>query len=456
MSTTLKAIRRDMLARVPGAALGRLESIASLTTTTCVVTALATGSRSADDFIGKWLLRAEPTTTADRVRRVSAFTTASGTLTHAGANYSDTTATSEFVEILTHEPRWYDDAIQATLARLRRQDREIIPTVQGQRRYFLHDFTWIEGPGDIERVCWSSNPVINRDRYFEKWNTVNSSGTLQPDWWTLAGASATVERSTTQTRRRQYSAKITRSGTDCTLTQTLNLLDNGTASTNNETLRGQTLTIACVAWSAVASQLRMQVLDGTQTVSTSYHTGGSAWEELSTTITVSASATSLSIRISVVSDNTACYVQEAYVAERSGNDDAIRRDAYADHEIDYDFQNSPQPSIVISPRGRGGQLVIYSRRPYPQFDSTRLTGGSADADSTDAPQDIVATMAIGRLFEGLARQPGEDTTRYAYMAEEWKKRGERLAMQHLAVPTHPKGGAALPAQQFGFVPATLR
>ena len=91
MATSLKEIRREMLAR--NQALGLKFNLASATTTTAVVTALAAGGFTQGRFFGRFLVRAEAATAAgaDRVRRVTDFTASSGTLTHAGANYTDTT-----------------------------------------------------------------------------------------------------------------------------------------------------------------------------------------------------------------------------------------------------------------------------------------------------------------------------------------------------------------------------
>ena len=452
--TTLKQFRREMLARVPGSALGRLETIASLTTTTAVVSALATGGDSADRFIGQYGVRAETANSADRVRRWTNFATASGTFTHAGTNYADTTATSEFLEILQHEPYLYDAAIQMTLGRLLRQDREIFPTVAGQSLYRLHDLTWIKDHGDIMRVAYSPNPVVTRDRYFESWNTINTSGTPQLDNWTLAGASATYARSTTSAHRSQYSVAVTRSGTNATLSQTPGLLINDTAASNGEDLRGQVFSVTGVGVSSVASQIRVQWNDGTQTVSSSYHTGGGAREELTASGTIASTATTLIVRWSIETDNTVCYLNQLYGYERSALDDGIRRGEYREEEMPRETwdQGDVNLGLRLPKRGRGGQYVVYSRRPYPKFDATRVAAGTADADESDAPVETVAVMAIGRLFEGLARQPGMDTTRYAMLAADWNHRGEKLALNHLAQPTHPKGGAFLPRPQFGLVP----
>lgn len=450
---TLKQIIRDMIARAPGQILGRTEAIASLTSTTCVVTRLNQGGRSVDDFIGKYLCRMDTATAADRERRVVNFATATGTLTHSGANYSDTTATGESVDILTFEPRWYADAVQVSLGRLLRLSREEYPTINNQSVYPIYDLSWVKDPGDIIRVAYSNNPITTRDRYMEKWGTINSSGIPQLDWWTLAGTSATYARSTTNAYRRQYSVAVTRSGTDCTLGQTGGLLQADTPASRGEDLRGKPYVAALLGVSSVASQLRVQWNDGVNTVSSAYHTGAGGREELSASGTIASTATSLTVRASIEGNNTVCYVNQIYGLSPT-LDDGARHGLYQEYEVPREIWDQASSSLELTlPRyGMGGQYVVYSRRPFPKFDSDRIAANTADGDITDAPLEVIATMALGRLFDGLKSNPGENHALYAQLAADWVARGDRLASMFLAQRTHPKGGVFLPHKQLGMFP----
>src|SRR3990167_7963357 len=99
---TRAAIRREMLYRAP--VLGRvLETPTSITATTAVFDSLKVGSWSPQKFTGMMLVRPESTTVADRLRQASNYASAAGTLTHAGTNYSDTTAGTELFELHAHE-----------------------------------------------------------------------------------------------------------------------------------------------------------------------------------------------------------------------------------------------------------------------------------------------------------------------------------------------------------------
>lgn len=432
---TLSAIVQEMCRRSPADSIGRTVAIASLTTTTAVISALATGTVSAQKYINKWLWRPDTATAADRIRIVSNFSSSTGTLTHAGTNYADTTATSENAVILEHDPNFLFDAIQITLDRTRRIDRVVIPTRANQKRYSLTSpMSWVLEPQQIQRVALTAAPWLNNNRRFEKWTEYQSSalGTLNADSWTLAGGSATYSRSTTYTRRGQYVAALTRAGTDCTLSQTLNLHLDGVAV---DDLVGETVSVVAIALATVASRLRFALVAGTTTGSTSYHAGATTWEELSTSITVPTDATDITIRGEVNTGNTTGYIDELYAFRGASITDLIRRANYEENVYrreDYTFEQTPNGLVLVlnSPPPRDQQIVIYSERPYTRITQSRIDAGTGDSDSTDCLLDIVATGALGRLYEGLSQRSGEDSTKYGRLAGEWNGRYEKLALAH--------------------------
>ena len=437
MPTSLKAISRQMLAL--NGALGRAEPVTALATGSVTAGALAYGG-SPSKYIDRYAMRRDATSAADRIRRISNFTSSTGLMAHGGANYADTTTTDETVEIWEHDPKQVDNAINITLLRLRHQDRTELPTYQNQRRTWLSDCSWILEPGDVTRVCWSDNPVISRNRYFEKQNAYNSSGVLTPDFWAISGASATMARSTTQNRRGQYSLAITRAGTDCLVSQSVTYLANGVSG---EDLRGQTVTAVLVCLSAVASQIRVQINDGITTTSSSYHTGGSVWEELTVSAAIAAAATNVTIRVSVETSNTVCYADEAYALEATALTDDVRRDNWNESEVDPGtWEQAGTLNVHLPERARRGQWVIYSQRGYPQLDATRFAAGTADADVIDADVLKVATGAIGRLYEMLSSRSPEDGQKYGPMAADWNSRFRQLAAGHTVNGSGMKPGGA--------------
>lgn len=414
--------------------LGRVETIASLTTTTCVVSALAVGSLSDQKFRNHWVVRADSTALADRTRAVSAFTASSGTLTHAGANYTDTTATSKLVEILAYEPYLFDRAINEAVQQLRRENRTILPTIQGAYEYWLTDLDWITGPDDLKKVQFSTRPVISRNRYFEDWPTYDTAGSLTPAFWTLTGASATIARNTFRTSsgvegRTRYGLSLTRAGTNAVLAQNLGLSLTGVSG---DSLAGTTVTAVLRGVSSAASSLRIQLSDEAAiNTNSSYHTGGGAIEELTAVHTVDAAPTNLQVSIRLETDETA-YIDEAYVVYGT-LDDAMRRDSYPETEVPFTFdQGGITPKLILPVQSKGSQYIVTSTRGYPAFDATRLRSGAADADTTDAPELDAAFGALAILFEGLRGRRNEDTEKFAALAADYRRRFDRLQTGHQA------------------------
>src|SRR3990167_2695366 len=455
MPTTLKAIRRQMYLLDPS--LGRSESVASLTVTTVVVSALAAGG-SDQRFVNWWIIRSDSTNTADRRRICTTFAPATGTLTHAGTNYADTTATDEIVELSRFEPIFLDKAIQQTLFKLLRRDTINVPLRSGKRNYYLgNDLTWLRDPNDILELRYSASPILNRNDEFNRHNTVTTGGVLHPDDWTLAGAAGTMARSTTQVDpavanyNAAYSLAMTRSGTNLTLTQTVGLIETGVSA---DSLRGQAVCGFLRCWSAVASQVRLRCTDdgGSTYTSSEYHTGGSGWEELPFTKTLSATATNLQVVIAVDGSDTVCYLSRCRAPVKlAAVDDSLRRAAYQERTIPRENYRYEQGPGMLSILGRDlpntGTLLVDSKRPYPQFDATRLTGDNADADASDAPVDIVATGALAELYRGQSMNSEHSETdrkEYASRYAFWLGKFEVAAKKHLYVPSRGPSGLPLP------------
>ena len=441
---TLDGILREIAFR--HGSIAEVYDIASLTTTTAVVTSLATGGISSQAFVEKWMVRPENSNSADLIRRCTAFASSTGTLTHAGTNYADTTATSEQLLVLKWRLMYYLNSIDVAVGKTKRLHESVLPTLQGARRYWLSDFSWIDGPGDIESIWWTDDPNIVRNRYFEDYNTYNSSGVLVPDHWAISGASATMARSTTQVRRGQYSLAITRSGTDCAVSQIPGLLISGVSG---DSLVGKTITIAAWCWSAVASQVRIRITDGVDTTNSSYHTGGSTWEELTATHTVNSAATSLTVSVRVESDNTVCYIDEYAAGETY--DDAVRRDAWPRYQLGRTgFIQNGALAAWLPERGHNGQYIVKSYRPYPRFDATRLADGTALGDTTDCPLEVAVAGGVGRLYEvmaGMEEEGSPDREKYVREAALWNKRWEGMVLRNQA--SSNDSGLEMPAHRMG-------
>lgn len=446
MTTTVQEVRREMLRRGP-AELGRIVPITSLTTTTITVSQLATGTVSTEKFQNKWLTRGEASTAADRVRvcaangATPAFTSSTGVFSHAGANYSDTTATDEELEILEHEPYLYDEAINVSLGKTRRLYEVEVPARAASRHWlanWLANFSWLRQPGDVRKVELVHSPQLTVNRYLQNRSTY-SAGVLQPDGWSLIGNNATMAYSATQIWGGGQSLAITRAGTNATLFQTIpHALNTGVGE---DSLRGQTVGMFARVWSSVASQVRLQVTDGVDTTNSSYHTGGSGWEELSLSHEVDSAATKVTFALLVESDNTVAYVGEAVGFWGTIHDGLRRGNSHTTPYWDARFdQSGSSLSIDLPNRGYGGHWRIIALRPYPQLDWTRLAAGSDETTTIDAPLDILVAGGLAHLYLKLSGMTGVDTTRFKELATIWMFKWEQLARSHIYEP----GGPGIP------------
>lgn len=425
MSYTLTDYAREMIRRERK--LGRIITASSFTTTAIVASLLATGTVSANKYKNNFAIRREAASQpADRSRIVTNFAASTGTFTHAGANYADTTATNEEVEVVEHDPYHIDYAIQQALKNTRFLDTHHIPT-RNVDRVWLHDMTWVRNPSDIHRIYYRSMPVLSRNRYFDKWNTIGGS----PDDWTLAGASAFgriagIDRMT-------FSLEITvAGGTDVTVTQIVGLLDDMAGS-----LRGKKVTAVLVGKTAIATSFLVGVTDGVSTVESSEMTADSVLRELSAELTIADTATGLSF-YAKAKENGVHSLAQLYLVIGELTD-GVRRDLEQRHfEYTEPLYNTDGPLQLILPRpyGYGGQIVVQSFRPYSGFDESHIAAGTADADIHDAPLELIAEHALYLLYSQV-------TGGGAIAASHWNEY-QAMAAQHMYMENNGRGASLLP------------
>lgn len=443
---TLKAIRQLMLQMAPE--LGSVETPASGSATTIVVARLASGTLSPQTYAGRWLLRPDAASAADRAGRlVTNYASSTGTLTHAGANYSDTTFTGESLEIHRFDPQRIDRAIAYAVRTIRLLDVDISPTTSHKVDYELFPFEWVQEPDDLLAIGHNGNPVMSRNRGFEKWNTY---ATLL-DHWTLAGAAGTMARAS-GVPTGKYGVTITRAGTNVTLTQTIGLLDTGVDA---DSVRSETLTLVLRGVSSTASHLRAAVADGTQTVTTSYHTGGGGYEELTVEITVAATATTLTIQVQVNTTDAAATVDQCYLV-RGAISDTIRRDIYHTEYLRPDDWEWGTTNVRLPERGKKSQYVFFSARPVSGFSTDRIAAGTADSDEVDVPADTAAIAALARFYRGLSSRSNEVTTRYQQLAGYWEMERQKAQEKLLTLPGEPNPGFGLQWRPAVLAPAVRR
>jgi hypothetical protein len=122
-----------------------------------------------------------------------------------------------------------------------------------------------------------------------------------PTRWTLTGAGATVAREAVNFKHGVYSAALTRAGTDCYLEQRIDdMVDHGPISF----WKSKVVTVGCWVRATAATTTRLVISDGVNTYTSSYHSGGSAFEWLTVTATLASTATQFTIRCQVDTGNT--------------------------------------------------------------------------------------------------------------------------------------------------------
>jgi hypothetical protein len=432
VTSTLKAYREAMFTlQADPDGFGRVENVTALAAQSVTAGSLAFGSVSSSKWQNKYLCRPDAALVGgvpvDRVRICSAFTSSSGTLTHAGTAYADTTITGEVVEISEYEPARLDGMVNRALGRLRFRDVSIIPTT-GAQRYWLGAPGWINQPADVAAVYYVSRPVLTQNRYFQKWNIATpgtAAITAVPDGWTAYGSTATYQRVTSSTYMSGQNACsiVAPGGNVVGLSQAVGLLNDGISGDN---LQNKIVTVVGVAQQSVSSKWRAWYSDdgGTTKQYTAFSTNTTYADELSLQVTTSATASNPTCGIEVVAGATVvasqCYLMLGALS------DSVRKDQFTATEIEKAWDQSGGPNAMMlyanTAWALGGQLEVHSKRAYPSL--------TLDTDTADAPLVAIATDALYLLYRGLASTAGQDTTRYAQLAAYWRTQAATERAKH--------------------------
>ena len=395
-------------------------AISSGTATTAVIDRV--GTTGDDTLIAGdifWMLDAANET--DKDRRIEEWDDSEGQVKWI-KDRADTTYTAETYCVMPGqgEASRFDfyTALNDVLGRTRRTVVSILPTVNDERVYRLGNLSWVRHRGDIDAVFYRPSPNFVDNAQFDNWKDGSASA---PTRWTLAGSGATVARTSSNLRKGYYGATLTRVGADATLTQTIGLL--------NGQLAGKSVTFEVEGLTSTASVARIGISDGLTTTYSSYHTGGGGIETLSVTKTLSSSATTLQVILSVDTTNAAATFSHAASEEASAISSALSDtgdSAYRLQEVSHEIREQGGVPVIelASAKGRGGQLVIYSGQPYPSL--------SADSGSTDCPDAVIVPGALYELGRKYAK--GRLYERYEKIAEECGREYSIAASRQRQVP----------------------
>ena len=414
---------------------------------TATASSLAFGGNSEQQFAQWWLWRPTNTVAAEHDRQIDSWVPGTGVFTHSGGAYTDTTATGETLYLTPQwcPPRIVRKAINLAVQQVREWDETIIPVVRGQEWHWLHELDWIQGSASIRDIFWNYCPVITRNRYLQKRHTVNSSGVLTPDFWTVTDNADTTPFTVTDYRGQKWAYRLERAAaTDASLEQVVSAQRTGVSG---DFPSGQTITAVAVCAPTNADDL--DVYGGGGSSSASSTGSGAGFQEISAESTLAAVDLEIYNGITAQATNAGHLVYELYacIGELT---DQIRRDNYPRYMLhDYKFEQGGPLKIHNPHVGSPGQLIICSERPFPGFDATRLGTGAADADESDAP---LVPVAVGTVAILLEQHLGK--THPESMA--WRRKFESAILKHLAYPTEGGHGKKVLNPPFAASPMRVR
>lgn len=406
---------------------GQVVNVDSGTTTTFLSTDLEYSHGGDDNGLNGWLCYCADLTDTDGRRSASSYDDSLGKVTVD--TMSDTPASGDTLELyppgspLPHEINYYLDR---TLEETKRSVWTYIPTADEDRVYSLVDLPWIETAADVLAVYVRNSPNLLNNEGFELWG---DGTTANMPSWALAGNNATVTRLTGV--RHGYSARLTRSGTDCYLEQSIPW---------HEQLRGDTLTLSAICTSSTNSTARITVYDGVGTTNGTVNSGTTR-ATLSATHTVNAAATELKVRLERITQNGTADWENAICVEGSSipaelTDTGSTQASISD--VQYRITNDIAPAIFLKERkSRGQQLVVVSlQRHFPLVSSPPdyvVTGTPDNTGTTDFPVEAAVAGTVMRLAK--VRKWGRDHTKWEDLEREFAPQYATWAARLAQVPT---------------------
>jgi hypothetical protein len=407
---------------------GRVGNIASGQETAAVLTGLIDNSNDDGMYVQWHLFMLDAATEADRERTVTNWNASSGIASWETVR-SDTTYTSEtYILVPDYALDEFRRALNLALRQSKRTYRYVLPLVNGIAHYNLDRLTWLEGADDVDAAWIGTSPNMLHNEDFEFWQ---NGSALAPDGWTLAGTGATVARASTGIRS-PYAVTVTRASNDATLYQEvpLPLVQYFTRSSN-----APLPSVSFGAWvtSSTASIARVGVYNGTSTEWTSYHTGNGVPQYLTSTYQTTATDTALRLVLGVDTTNGSASFHEAHLTDQSAIPQQLSdrgSKAYVEYEAQAQVRNVGGVPTIELPYPQGnGQLIVYSRRPFPEM--------SAD---TDVVEDQYADALQAGMLRYLtdAMKPNQDRARIDQVRREeapkWARANKKFISKPVSTP----------------------
>lgn len=395
-------------ARLIGARTG---NISSGTANTAVLSGLINTTGYDESFKGWRLIMLDAANETDKERWVDAWDDRTGTAHFAIR--SDSTYTSE-TYILVHPDDYalqeFRDALDVALREGRRSYRWPVPLAPNQRVIPLSDLTFLTGADDIAKVMRSDNPNMVRNAEFNLWSAGLAAA---PDGWTLTGTGASVARASTGIRS-GFGVTVTRASAATTLTQTipLQLLEYICRSPGGIT------SLAIGGWVTTATASSAKI--GVNSTFTSFHTGGSYPEWLSTTFTPASSNTAITITLQLDTNSSNATFHGIYLVVGTAVPDVMKEQgdqAYREREVNHRTRNLGGAPVVQLDSEHSGQIVVYTRRGF----------SALSADSSEIDDQYARQLEAGLLAKLLQiTKSNQDRTRLDVIQAEQTRIWTRL------------------------------
>ena len=409
---------------------GYVGPIASGGATSAVLTGLIDTTGDDTAFVDGQLLMPDAATAADQERRITVWDDSAGQatfVTRADTDYSNET----YLLLPRGAPTLTEirDAIDEALRTLKRTVVVYRPLIAQEPRYPLRDLTWLRSDEDVDAVRQRGSPNLLDNEDFAKWH---NGADVAPDGWTL-GQSLTVTRQTVHSALGPYAVRLAVQNGE--LTQ---FLDRrlAYALVSRDTL--PTLAVEALVHKNTATDLPEVGFryDLGGVVTASFGTTGSSalgWERITHALLLTAAIAEIELVVRGTGGTVSLDVAGVFCVEGTEvPDELVRRgsDAAVEGDIAHITRNAGSPGgevLLARPPSGGGQLVIYSRRPYAELTS--------DSDETDCPTDVLVQQALYELFS--LHKPGQDRERLDRLALIHGRAASDLASNLIDLPAPP-------------------
>jgi hypothetical protein len=407
---------------------GRAGSISSGQETAAVLSGLIDNSNDDSMYVQWHLFMLDAATEADRERTVTHWNASSGIASWETVR-SDTTYTNEtYILVPDYSLDEFRRALNKALTQSKRSYRYTMPLVPGQTVYHLSSLSWLEGTDDIDAVMFGYSPNMLHNEDFSLWQNGSVSA---PDGWTLAGSGATVARSSTGIHS-PYAATVTRASADATLYQDIPLpLVQHLCRSANAPL--PEVSFGARVTTSTASIARVGVYNGTSTTWSSYHTGSGVPQFLESTYQATATDTALRLVCSVDTTNGSASFHLGTLCPYADLPDQLK-DRGSDSYFTWESGAIPRnvggvPTVELTGMTGYGQLLIHSRRAFPEMD-----------DDTDVVEDQHADALQAGLLRFLtdAMKPNQDRARIDQIRGEEAAKWARALKKNISKPVQPQ------------------